>query len=542
MILLLGVMLPVASLGGSDSQALSTTVIGLTVSGNVWDDTGQDGAKSPWEGDYAGNATVSLAGAASKLTTTDEDGNYSFTRLGTGDYTVTLNVPPRGWTATTTNPVNITIGASTPSTIVNFGIRAPYVVGGFVWIDSNENGAGYIGGLEGEVGYGGAQVRVLLPDGSLFGSAITEPTMGLYLIGVVSGPGDSPADYIACLTVPLGYRMSALSNSGKNEVPVYVPPSASANFGIVPISAGTFTISGNVWVDSNTNSAKDSGEGNYPNATITLSGNLCKTTTTETAGNYWFTDLPDGNYVVTLTVPPGYTQTTTNPVNVTIGPSTEVNFGVVTPYCYPRELCAEVKPADFIITLPWGSVSQELTRSVLAGYGPDGGSLSHEHTGGVKITNDHYALDFGLSSSDDVRAVASGTVQWAGWFGQSSKWTCFGKSVSIAHDGAGRSYTSFYAHMSLIDPSVESGKYVKQGDVIGKAGNTGNGASWEIGRTSGTCPTFGDHLHWALYHNANAPKNSPPYGGQAVIPELFRGVVDYFNIGADQLLTARKGS
>lgn len=93
-----------------------------------------------------------------------------------------------------------------------------------------------------------------------------------------------------------------------------------------------FSIVGNVWVDSNRNGAKDIGEANYPNATITLSGPVSTTTTTDASGNYSFGNLTAGNYTVALTLPGGYAATTTNPVNVVISqtvPSTTVNFGIV---------------------------------------------------------------------------------------------------------------------------------------------------------------------------------------------------------------------
>lgn len=97
----------------------------------------------------------------------------------------------------------------------------------------------------------------------------------------------------------------------------------------------TYVISGNVFVDTNRNGAKDSGESNYSGVTVTLSGTASKTTTTDASGNYSFTGLPGGSYTVALTVPSGYAATTTNPVNIILGPATQntvVNFGIrITP-------------------------------------------------------------------------------------------------------------------------------------------------------------------------------------------------------------------
>jgi hypothetical protein len=43
-------------------------------------------------------------------------------------------------------------------------------------------------------------------------------------------------------------------------------------------------------------------------------------------------------------------------------------------------------------------------------------------------------------------------------------------------------------------------------------------------------------LHWALYRNATTPTNSPPYGGQSVIPEPLIGAQSYEHIARDQQL------
>jgi hypothetical protein len=38
------------------------------------------------------------------------------------------------------------------------------------------------------------------------------------------------------------------------------------------------------------------------------------------------------------------------------------------PYCYPGERCAENKPSGFIISLPWGSTTEEVSFEVAAGH------------------------------------------------------------------------------------------------------------------------------------------------------------------------------
>ena len=82
-----------------------------------------------------------------------------------------------------------------------------------------------------------------------------------------------------------------------------------------------------------------------------------------------------------------------------------------------------------------------------------------------------------------VRATKYGKVTYTGWLGG------YGKTVLIAHpDG----WKSLYGHLSSI--SVKVGQYVKQGQYVGKSGNTGR--------------STGAHLHFELiksgrHHNPN---------------------------------------
>lgn len=90
------------------------------------------------------------------------------------------------------------------------------------------------------------------------------------------------------------------------------------------------SISGNVYIDANHNGTYDAGDTYYTTgATVTLSGVLYDTEITNDSGAYAFTNLPGGNYAVALTVPSGYTASTTNPVFVTVDTSDiVVNFGI----------------------------------------------------------------------------------------------------------------------------------------------------------------------------------------------------------------------
>lgn len=61
-----------------------------------------------------------------------------------------------------------------------------------------------------------------------------------------------------------------------------------------------------------------------------------------------------------------------------------------------------------------------------------------------------------------IRATKYGKVTYTGWLGR------YGKAIIIAHPGG---WKSLYGHLSRI--MVRNGQYVKQGQYIGRSGNTG---------------------------------------------------------------------
>ncbi len=91
----------------------------------------------------------------------------------------------------------------------------------------------------------------------------------------------------------------------------------------------TSTVTGKVFIDTNTNGVLDSGETGFQGASVTLSG-APSAQTTDASGTYTFANQSLGAKTVTLSVPSGYGTTSTNPVSFTLtsSPST-VNFGIV---------------------------------------------------------------------------------------------------------------------------------------------------------------------------------------------------------------------
>ena len=95
--------------------------------------------------------------------------------------------------------------------------------------------------------------------------------------------------------------------------------------------------------------------------------------------------------------------------------------------------------------------------------------------GGIGSTN-HKGVDIGTPMGTPVLAAKSGTVTSAGWNGG------YGECIVINH---GKGNSTLYGHLSGYN--VKLGDVVKQGQVIGYSGSTGN--------------STGPHLHFGIIEN-----------------------------------------
>lgn len=110
-------------------------------------------------------------------------------------------------------------------------------------------------------------------------------------------------------------------------------------------------------------------------------------------------------------------------------------------------------------------------------------SQARKHPVLKKVIRHHFGIDLRARVGTTVRSAGSGKVVSAGNKGG------YGKAIEISHEGGLR---TLYAHLSSIDKKIKVGSYVKQGQIIGKSGNTGISS--------------GPHLHFGLYKN-NRPLN-----------------------------------
>ena len=125
----------------------------------------------------------------------------------------------------------------------------------------------------------------------------------------------------------------------------------------------------------------------------------------------------------------------------------------------------------------------------------------------------HLGVDYGAPTGTPVRAVASGTVESAGWNGEA------GRMVKIRHGGG---YQTLYLHLSAFGPGIRAGARVTQDQIIGRVGMTGSAT--------------GPHLDYRIikngvYVNPIAELNRMPKG-EPIAP----GALGAFAADRDKLL------
>jgi murein DD-endopeptidase MepM/ murein hydrolase activator NlpD len=103
------------------------------------------------------------------------------------------------------------------------------------------------------------------------------------------------------------------------------------------------------------------------------------------------------------------------------------------------------------------------------------GSRRHPILGYVKM---HTGVDWATAYGTPIFASGNGVVEVAGWEGG------YGKYVKLKHNNG---YETAYGHMSAFAKGLEVGKRVRQGQVIGFVGSTGQ--------------STGSHVHYEILVN-----------------------------------------
>ncbi len=310
-----------------------------SINGNVWHDADNDGVRDSGEITGISGIVITLTGtddlgAPINLTdTTATDGSYGFAGLRPGNYTlnegaVTGYLPGRasaGTGAATAGSANNTpsspaygneitglvLAADNVAVEYNFGEVLANSLTGHVFNDIDGND------IEDGSDFGIASVTVTLTGTDDLGNSINEAA-------TTDGNGDytfaglRPGVYTLTETHPGSYvdstdQLGSLGGTLGNDVFSAITLVSGAD-GIDYIFVERSTsLGGNVYVDSNDNGQRDSGEVGIPGVSMRITGNAAAgaavnlTVTTDSNGVYLFTSLPASNasgYTLTETHPP----------------------------------------------------------------------------------------------------------------------------------------------------------------------------------------------------------------------------------------------
>lgn len=335
-------MVPNLDFGFRENPGVAGVPYG-TVSGTVYHDANANSSQqAPAEAGIAG-LTLNLVsgGQIVATTTTDANGNYSFTGVLPGTYTVVatdqngvlvgLN-PTQLFPATVAVIAGGTVDAdaghsSSPATLTT--------VGGTVWLDVNSTvGLSNNGVLNtGEPGLGGVNLELWYDTNN---NGIIEPgTDNLVRTATTDGSGTyafsnvpAGAYLVRVLDAGLGTKVptpgggaGVNNNSQANPYPVTLVAGGGSNFTAdFGYFTTTYTISGIVFEDADSSATNNAGDTPVEGAVVSIyrmvngARQLVTTVTTGLAGTYTFPALPSGSYEVEAntqgTAVAGYDQTT----------------------------------------------------------------------------------------------------------------------------------------------------------------------------------------------------------------------------------------
>ncbi|MDE9752030.1 carboxypeptidase regulatory-like domain-containing protein [Staphylococcus delphini] len=305
----------------------------------VWEDLNKDGIQNSNEPGIANvKVTLTKEDGSTVTATTDENGNYKFTELPNGKYTVTFETP-EGYEPTKekvgdyaldsdgqsvvvviNNKDDMTIdsGFHKPEEVEPPKVEATFNLGDKVWEDLNKDGIQN----SNEPGIANVKVTLTKEDGSTVTATtdengnykFTELPNGKYTVTFETPEGYEPTkekvgDYALdsdgqSVVVVIDNKDDMTIDSGFHKPEEVEPPKVEA----------TFNLGDKVWEDLNKDGIQNSNEPGIGGVTVTLTkeDGTTVTTTTDENGNYKFTELPNGEYTVTFETPKGYEATKTN--------------------------------------------------------------------------------------------------------------------------------------------------------------------------------------------------------------------------------------
>ena len=260
----------------------------FSVSGNVYEDLNGNGTKDEGEPSLS-NWKVKLSGTKQDSTLTDASGNYIFQNLGVGVYSV-KQIVQTGFVQTHNNPPSYSSVPGTSITNVNFGNFKKVEFSGNVFNDHNGNG---IKDIE-DVSLSSWEITL---SGTMNKKDTTDELGNYKFTEIIHGT------YNISETVKNGWIQTS---------PSYFNIKPTSRINIWNLDFANFelgSISGKLFNDKNGNSIFDVDELPISNSVVTLGASTHVETTTDTNGDYKFSNLIHQNYVVNQIVAQNWIQT-----------------------------------------------------------------------------------------------------------------------------------------------------------------------------------------------------------------------------------------
>ena len=295
-----------------------------SISGRVHASTDGDCVFDPEDIPLA-NVQIDLLDTQGNLiatTFTDEGGQYTFDNVAPGEYQIFEHQPPGyfdgdehvGTAGGTSDGVDTISGIRLTSGAVavdyDFCEHVGIDLSGFVYHDADNDGVFDAD----ELGIAGVELNLLDAQGNETGATASTDDAGFYVFhtlrpGVYGVAEVQPSDYLDGLDTPGNFGGTAHNPGDRiTDVALLIARDGeNYNFGeLLPSSIG-----GRVFVDADHDWQFSPGDPVIEGVAVELvddAGSVIATTTTESDGEYRFTDLPSGVYGVHEIQPDGYFQ------------------------------------------------------------------------------------------------------------------------------------------------------------------------------------------------------------------------------------------
>jgi uncharacterized repeat protein (TIGR01451 family) len=323
---------------GTATEPTIVNIGGAGISGTLYQDTTQNGTLDTNEARLPANITVRLLdsnGNVVQTTTTDANGQYRFTTLTNGSYTIQVDTNDTDIPSSLrlTSPQNNSIPVQFTGTAIadrNFGFN-PSSISGTLYedtapqnntLDPNETRLP-----------AGITVRLIGSNGNVVQTTTTTANGQYFFNNVPNGNYRIQADSTNS-NIPRGF---GLGTPNDLQVNFSGTPVNNRNFGFRPSG-----ISGTLYRDTSPqNNTLDPNETKLPaNITVRLlnsnNTDVVPPVVTDANGQYIFTNVPNGNYRIQVDtndsdIPAGSRLTSPNnlPVNFTGTPIINQNFGFI---------------------------------------------------------------------------------------------------------------------------------------------------------------------------------------------------------------------